>query len=429
MAIATPGAPEAAGVIQQEALKVAKPELSANAAAKAKLAEVHKQAGARAALEDAKKALDPKEQFAQGLTEERRKQAVDGNIQGATLEQQAKRDAVDATLQAADAYAKKGFEGLAPPADAAFARSVLDRVTQVPWLSESMRAMSRDEGAAFFKSLTEDPQYAANFNRLLQERANYRITDADKTARLAELQKSNPSATWEEAAGQLEREWQDSVQNIPADAATELMSQQLDHAISLTDKDVDELDAKTKTLAAGKGVQVAQGVMEQFRRRWEQRGVMGIDDQRKPDFDTYAKGGLKAVFDRAGIPADQQDVILNNPDVRAQYDSQFAESFVNQRLRTGKLTKDNIYSIVDDPALGDTQEARVAKLQSMMESNRQLQQLIKTGQASGEIQRGLWEKMKDLSPHKRANLLTAMLSLLVLPAAAAKELISHEMGN
>lgn len=178
-----------------------------------------------------------------------------------------------------------------------------------------------------------------------------------------------------------------------------------------------ELDKETK-----KG-EAAEGVAEHFEKKWAQkgaydkRGIFTSEGTVRADFDRFVQGGLEGLFNP---PTDEQKAILENPALKEKYEKQLGESLLLKRLRSGKLSKDDVYRLVDAKWMGGIPAERLKHMTDMIENHKGLQDMVKTNQKAGYFDSEFWTKLKNADNAAGvAAVIAAMLAgLLISPLGA-----------
>lgn len=382
-----------------EALKAVGGEaLSKNKVAREKLAAKRQKEGARKTMEDLRAGRR------RGVEANQRNQAVAENILGGGT-QDAKRVAAGATLLKINDYVEKGFND--PTVLQAELRTQVESAFQsTDYLTDYYNNLNPAQRAALQKAQLEDPHFQQAANRKFQERVAKRITDADKQTRLDKLRAEGVAgASWEMAAGQLEDEWMASIDNVVKDTTIESFAQNLQLADDLVTNEAGAIDAETQRVAVEKGVQAKTDIIRITEEDWAKN-----KDSVKVSFEALRTGGVEAVLNTMNLSQEQKDLILNNPNLKDTVLNHFATSLLTKKLRQGKLTRDEFYSLADAEWCG------IDHLQTMVENHKAIQKNLRQYEKEGIVDRSFWDKVKGLSADKRKMLLFALLASLAMPA-------------
>lgn len=386
--------------IQQEAIKVARGEvMSENRIARTQLQELSQKEGAKKAL------VDATANRRVGKSAADRRGAQEANIYfdaahpQAADQTQRRADAADSMRRTND-FLTKRYENVGATDRAALQQQALERVATNSWTAEmytELRTPAQQE--QFAKQLLTDPNLKAIINRNFDDRVNHRITDGMKDARAAERGISH-----EDAAGQLEVEWQASLDNVVGDSVGQYMNENFTLAEKLVDDDITTVSAE---LDARAGDQARSKVTRELKDRYARNNN---DLQR--DYQALHDHGLEGVLANAGVVGADRDAILKDPALRDEYEIKIAQMQLTQRLRKGRLKKDEFYKLADADWCG------IDKLQEIVEHHKAVEASLKQYQAEGIVDKSFWEKVKHLSSTQRKSLLYLLLGGMLAPAIA-----------
>lgn len=417
MAVNTPTALEQ---VQAEAAKLPAVEAPKQPKLTEMMREAVKRGDAKKAMEDARKNLTV------GVDKSVLTQTADNNLfhLDSNLQRGKRNDFINEG-ERVNKYLTEDYAQLDPNQVTGMRSQVLGEVQSLQFLGELNKSLtSQNARDKFADSILKDPAFRARANRRLHEISTRKITNADKQNKLNELQQTNPNATWEEAAGILEQELQEDMNNVIRDAFRETIKDNLDAAEDITDNKGAELD---KALNAAHA-QTGEGVISKYAKRWDTKGAYDkrMLFRREPgtiteDFEKFSQGGLEGLFGSPPKTAEEQ-AILNDPELRKQFESQIGEKLLLKRLRSGKLSEQDFYRMADAGWMGSTPTERTARLTDIVTAHKNIQSLLEDGQRDGWIKdkSGFLNWLKD--PKNSAvsmGILAALLAAIAVGPAAA----------
>ena len=387
---------------------------------------------------------------AQPLTESKRLKLADRSTEAAG----ASRNRIEVKLEEYSLLAKDGgFDSFDPAIKGEYRGTALAALG--PNFSDVISGpppMTKPEKDAFAESFLKEGLFVTELNARLHsiDRRKFDPSGKDIDRRKDQLVasgKPDDAATRKEAYEQLQNEFQLELQQDIDGAASYAVQQVLKTTyeasrIAVHDR-ADELDERAKELANEAGKWAGDGIAEQLRRRWDAQGAfdkrsnlmrglgaMGMATVRPDgiglrDYDAFARDGLNEDFlNRCGIdPADIND-IMNNPDLRKEYENVIGQDLLLRKLGSGTLSKEDMRKLEHAPWMGNTPQERVDTIRQMFERRQDFRDLENAGRAGGMLDSNFWNNVRDAAargalPGGTIGLLATLLGLPFGPLGLA----------
>lgn len=288
---------------------------------------------------------------------------------------------------------------------------------------EMYQGLTAPQKKQLAESVMHDGAFRTIANQRLHEVASRVITEKDKQDRLKKLQDENPSAgiSIEQAAGQLEQEYQDDLNGVLEWSMQRMMEQNLDIANNVIVERADEVDGEVNKRLQERGRKQTVNAAKRLEQSWNAKGALnkkwlmgtrGQDGSVRQDFEKFMAQGLQGV-----MTTTEWDAIKDNPDLIKEYEKQLGESLLLKRFSAGSMSQEDFMRLTSAPWMGGTVQERIDNLQSIVESNKKLKGMMNDAISQGLVDRGFWGRLAGEHPQRRLALLAMLFGLAALPAA------------
>lgn len=345
--------------------------------------------------------------------------------------QKAKWQATELAMIRADLVAENGYDRMVP-ADQLRARTQIEGVINSnQWLKDVYDKLPDAAGKqAFVESILTDENFQKDVKRNYVLRQKETITDPMKERRKLELidkrNSGDPAYAGKSegelgdmAAGQLEDEWRQGIENVVGATMQQVVDRQLRQADRALSNGWEEIQAEQAGKASEKAI-------EKLRLRMAGKATLKNDTQIDKHFNTLIKGGMPALLRELTSPpgpsltVDEANLVINDPELMKKCQEQMAKTIVINKMRRGGMDRQQFYDAIDTLGSGDP-EAGAELMNNFIQINANTKDNIRAAIEQGVIEKNFWQKLGSVD--KKKALLFALIAGLALPTGAGVGLL------
>ncbi len=141
------------------------------------------------------------------------------------------------------------------------------------------------------------------------------------------------------------------------------------------------------------------------------------------DWRSFNDNDLRPILHRSGVPGPEITRILADPELRLKYQKQFGEDLLVRRWQIGGLKQEDYQKLYFAKWLGNTTEERVNKLQALVTTHQNIQELNTQLEDAGLKMDSIWQHVKSASPGVAAGTIGALIAALFAPTIGIPLLI------